>query len=92
MTCHSAELTVGSVSIYDSALVEIGDRVLIGPDCNICTDTHEVDSADRQKSNSGSFAKPIKIGADCWFGTGVRVLPGVTIGRGCTIAAGVSKL
>lgn len=54
----------------------------------VCTDTHEVDSAERQNSNSGSFAKPIKIGDDCWLGAGVTVLPGVTIGHGCTIAAG----
>lgn len=25
---------------------------------------------------------------DCWIGAGVRILPGVTIGRGCSIAAG----
>jgi len=76
------------VSFYDSATITIGDRVLIGPGCCFCTDTHEVEASDRLASQSGSFAKPIRIGDDCWFGAKVTVLPGITIGRGCTIAAG----
>lgn len=76
------------MSIYDSAPVYIGNGVLIAPGVCICTDTHEVDSAARQSSDSGSFAKPIKIGDDCWIGANVSILPGITIGRGCTIAAG----
>jgi acetyltransferase-like isoleucine patch superfamily enzyme len=31
---------------------------------------------------------PVVIGEDCWFGGAVVVLPGVTIGNGCTIGAG----
>ena len=33
-------------------------------------------------------ALPIKIGDNCWFGANVSVMPGVTIGAGCVIAAG----
>ncbi|KAG0652604.1 acetyltransferase [Hyphodiscus hymeniophilus] len=77
------------VAIYDSAPVIIGNRVLIACDVRICSDTHEVDAADRQDfKGRGSFAKPITIGDDCWIGMGVKILPGVTIGQGCTIAAG----
>jgi maltose O-acetyltransferase len=54
----------------------------------ICTDSHEVDAALRQDRDSGSFAKPISIGDDCWIGAGSYILPGITIGRSCTIAAG----
>jgi acetyltransferase-like isoleucine patch superfamily enzyme len=28
------------------------------------------------------------IGDDCWIGGNVSILPGVTIGNGCTIGAG----
>jgi maltose O-acetyltransferase len=80
-------LIIPSVEIYDSALVSIGSRVLIGHGVQITTDTHEVESSDR-RAIGGSHAKKIRIGDDCWLGAGVLVLPGVTIGRGCTIAAG----
>jgi acetyltransferase-like isoleucine patch superfamily enzyme len=30
----------------------------------------------------------VRIEGDCWLGTGVRVLPGVTIGKGCHVGAG----
>ncbi|KAH6675921.1 maltose o-acetyltransferas-like protein, partial [Halenospora varia] len=77
-----------SVQIFDSAPVIIGDRVLIGPGVGIYTDTHEVDFTARQASERGSFAKPVKISDDCWIGAQVVILPGVTIGSGCTISAG----
>ena len=44
--------------------------------------------------NSGSpstlleYAKPITVGDNVWFGAGVQVLPGVTIGEGAVVAAG----
>lgn len=34
------------------------------------------------------YAKPVRIGNDCWFGANVVVCPGVTIGDGCVIGAG----
>ncbi|KAI9649595.1 hypothetical protein NHQ30_002176 [Ciborinia camelliae] len=76
------------VSIYDSAPVKIGDRVLIGPGVLICTDTHEIDAVSRNKSQMGSYAKPIVIGNDCWIGGRAIIVAGVTIGNGSTIAAG----
>ena len=34
------------------------------------------------------YAKPVKIGNNCWFGAGVTVCPGVTLGDNCVIGAG----
>ena len=34
------------------------------------------------------YAKPVKIGNDCWLGARVTVCSGVTIGDGCVIGAG----
>ncbi|MCQ5201034.1 sugar O-acetyltransferase, partial [Faecalibacillus faecis] len=33
-------------------------------------------------------ALPNKVGKNCWFGADVSVMPGVTSGAGCVIAAG----
>ncbi|KAJ5176153.1 uncharacterized protein N7482_002030 [Penicillium canariense] len=76
------------VSIYDDSLVEIGDRVLIGPGVCICTGTHAIDAKSRQECEGTSSAQPIIIEADCWIGARATILPGVRIGRGTTIAAG----
>jgi hypothetical protein len=57
-------ISVPRVSIYDSSIVEIGDRTLIGPHVCLTTDSHETDFADR-RNVSGSFARPVKIGSDC---------------------------
>lgn len=34
------------------------------------------------------FGHAIRIEDDCWIGGNVVILPGVTIGRGCTVGAG----
>ncbi|KAJ5896268.1 uncharacterized protein N7473_005667 [Penicillium subrubescens] len=77
-----------SVSIYDNSLVQIGDRVLIGPGVCICTGTHAIDAKSRQENEGTSFALPIIIESDCWIGARATILPGVRIGKGTTIAAG----
>lgn len=42
----------------------------------------------RREAQGTSFALPIRIEADCWIGARATILPGVTIGRGATVAAG----
>jgi maltose O-acetyltransferase len=79
-------LVIPRVSIYDNALVTIGNRVLIGPHVCICTGTHDIDPLVRKES--GSFAFPIIIEDDVWIGANVTILPGVRIGRGSMVAAG----
>ena len=70
----------------DGATIKIGDNVFIGPSCGFYTANHPLDYTNR---NQGlEKALPIKIGDNCWFGANVSVMPGVTIGAGCVIAAG----
>ena len=40
------------------------------------------------RSKGLQYNKPIKIGKNCWFGAGVIVVPGVTIGDNVVIGAG----
>ncbi|RSL51458.1 hypothetical protein CEP54_011433 [Fusarium duplospermum] len=77
--------------ILDCAHVTIGDRVFFGNGVSLITATHETSLQSRR--DNIEYAEPITIGNDCWLGANVTVLPGVTIGKGCTIDAGavVSK-
>lgn len=75
-----------NLCILDCAIVTIGDRVMLGPNVSIFAATHETDVKSRRENIE--FAKPVTIGDDCWIGGHTVILPGVTIGQGCTIAAG----
>jgi len=72
--------------ILDVNTVEIGDRVLIGPNVQIYPATHPIQSGIR--SSGLELGKPIKIGSDVWIGGGAIILPGVTIGDKTVIGAG----
>ncbi len=57
----------------------------MGPGVSIQTELHGVDIGSRRAGLL--YAKPVRILDDCWIGAQVTILPGVTIGRGCTIGA-----
>ena len=73
-------------TMLDEALITIGDRTLIGPNCQLVTPNHPINYMERRKPVETGF--PITIGEDCWLGAGVIVCPGVTIGNRCVIGAG----
>jgi len=61
----------------------IGDRVSISAYSKILTASHD--------PNSDGFAyqvKPVVVDDYVWIGTGALILPGVTLGNGCVVAAG----
>ena len=67
-------------------ITHIGENVFIGPFCGFYTASHPMNYAERNKGLERAL--PIVIGDNCWFGANVSVMPGVTIGSGCVIAAG----
>ncbi|KAJ5874915.1 uncharacterized protein N7529_003345 [Penicillium soppii] len=75
-----------NVTILDTSLVTIGDRVQIGTGVSIITAGHDTSILSRRKFVE--FGHPIFIEDDCWIGSNVIILPGVTIGQGSTIGAG----
>ncbi|WP_246049222.1 sugar O-acetyltransferase [Corynebacterium tapiri] len=75
------------MTILDSAPVTVGARSLFGPNCELITVGHPVNDVE-MRMVGWELAKPITIGDDCWFGSSVHVMPGVTIGDRCVIAAG----
>ena len=72
--------------VLDVMKVKIGSRTLFGPNVQIYTATHPLDSATR--ATGLEFAKPVTIGDDVWVGGSVVICPGVTIGDRVVIGAG----
>lgn len=72
--------------ILDTASVEIGDDVLIGPQVGLYAAYHPVDVERRAAGLEASAS--IRICDKVWIGGHVSVLPGVTIGEGSVIGAG----
>ena len=72
--------------ILDGAAVTFGKDVFVGPSCGFHTAGHPLDAKLRNKGLE--YARPITVGDDVWFGAGVQVLPGVTIGSNVVVAAG----
>lgn len=66
----------------------IGKNVMMGPDCIIYTSTHRHDRIDIPMGKQGmTDIQPVHIGDDCWIGTRVIIMPGVSIGEGAIIGA-----
>lgn len=68
--------------------IEIGDSVLISSYCYIGPGNHRFDDPEKPIMEQGmEQGKGIKIGSNCWIGTKVTILDGVTIGNNVIIGA-----
>lgn len=72
--------------ILDAGKVVFGDNVFIAPSCGFHTSGHPIDFEQRNKGLE--YAYPIVVGNNVWFGAGVQVMPGVTIGDNVVIGGG----
>jgi maltose O-acetyltransferase len=70
----------------DIAPITIGAAVQIGPNVQLLTATHELDTERRR--DGWEKGVPITIGDNVWLGGGVIVCPGVTIGENTVVGAG----
>jgi len=68
--------------------VTIGDGTIFGPRVMLHTANHITDDLDHSMADQGWKTQPVHIGKNCWFGMGVLILPGVTIGDGAIVGAG----
>ena len=71
----------------------IGKNVMFGPKCSLFAENHNFTDGSRSIKEQGVNQKGITVEDDCWIGSNVVILDGVTIGKGSVIAAGtlVSK-
>jgi maltose O-acetyltransferase len=69
-----------------TATITIAEGCEIGPGVMLMTSHHEFGPASRRAGAPGP--RSIVIERGCWLGARVLVLPGVTVGAGCVLAAG----
>lgn len=68
--------------------LEIGDDCIVGQYFSCHPENHNYDDPQILIREQGVTRKGIVIGKNCWIGSKVTVLDGVTIGDNCVIAAG----
>lgn len=68
--------------------IVIGDDVLIGPGVRIYSENHVFDDVTTTIKSQGVARGEVRIGNDCWIGSGTIIASGVTIGDGVVIGAG----
>jgi acetyltransferase-like isoleucine patch superfamily enzyme/putative methionine-R-sulfoxide reductase with GAF domain len=68
--------------------VRIGKDCMIAAHSGIVANNHVFADPLQRIRDQGVTKKGIEIGDDCWLGYGVKVLDGVTIGKGSVIGAG----
>jgi putative colanic acid biosynthesis acetyltransferase WcaF len=86
---HPWNLTMGYLSsigentwIYCLDKISIGDKCCIGNDVYLLTGSHDIN-----KPTFDLITKPIVIKNNSWVATGSYILPGITIGNNCVVAA-----
>lgn len=70
----------------DPGKIRFGSDVKIAPQCGFYTALHPLDPHRRKAGVEAAY--PITVGNNVWFGGGVKVLPGVSIGDNSVIGAG----
>jgi acetyltransferase-like isoleucine patch superfamily enzyme len=64
--------------------LRIGDNVSLSPEVMVLTAAHRVEDSHFQFESRA----PVVINDHVWVGARATILPGVTLGRGCIVAAG----
>ena len=89
---------VGDVVIGDYTRIGIHNTI-IGPVCigshvnlaqgiTVTALNHNFEDKTKRIDDQGITTKPVIIGDDVWIGANAVILPGVTIGKHCVVAAG----
>jgi acetyltransferase-like isoleucine patch superfamily enzyme len=68
--------------------VTIGNHVNLAQGITITALNHNFEAPERRIDEQGVSTQQVIIGDDIWIGAHAAILPGVTIGNHCVIAAG----
>lgn len=74
------------LTCVDDTHIYVGSHTMFGPNVVLATAGHPLMPELRKRGIQ--YNMPIHIGENCWFGAGVVVVPGVTIGDNVVIGAG----
>ena len=75
-----------NLTLVDDTHIYVGDCTMFGPNVVVATAGHPILPELREQGYQ--FNMPVHIGRNCWLGSGVIVLPGVTIGDNVVVGAG----
>ncbi len=75
-----------NLTCVDDTHIYVGDHTMFGPNVTLATAGHPILPSLRERGYQ--YNAPIHIGANCWLGAGVIVLPGITIGDNVVVGAG----
>lgn len=89
----SSEITFGAGGMVNAECyfenreaIHVGNNVYIGPQVLVGTSSHEVGGPSQRAGTYAGAAVRIEDGS--WIGARATILPGVTVARGCVVAAG----
>ena len=68
--------------------VKIGNHVNLAQGITVTALNHNFDDTEKRIDEQGVSTKPVTIEDDVWVGANAVILPGVTIGNHCVVAAG----
>ena len=75
-----------NLTLVDDTHIYVGDHTMFGPNVTLATAGHPLLPELREQGYQ--YNAPIHIGKNCWFGAGVIIVPGITIGDNVVIGAG----
>lgn len=75
-------------SVVAMRMIEIGNDCIFGENVHIYDHNHNYKEKNRLIREQGFSVNPVKIGNNCWIGTNVVILKGITIGNNSIIGAG----
>ena len=90
--CHEGTLRIGDKCVFgkDNTVncyldIEFGAATIVADWVYVCDFDHAFADITVPIKDQGIVKSPVRIGPDCWLGTKVTVLRGVTVGRGCVV-------
>ena len=75
-----------NLTLVDDTHIYVGDYTMFGPNVTVATAGHPILPELREKGMQ--YTAPVHIGRNCWFGAGVVILPGITVGDNVVVGAG----